>query len=126
MAFTLVLILAFGSVILFVDLAAHREAESFDTSTDEVRSARVARTVPGFYSKDGVSPGVQTPLEQSGRLSGRRFLETDTQGVVVGASNWANPNPHSQKPGREFRPDPDRQQAGGSIASGQPQKYGHD
>lgn len=91
MAFTLVLILAFGSVILFVGLAAHQEAKSFDTTLDEVRSAGVARTVSRFYSKDGAWAGLQTPLQQAGRLSGRRFIVTDAQGVVGGLPTGQTP-----------------------------------
>ena len=50
-----------------------------------------------FYSKDGGWAGLQNPLEQAGRLSGRRFTVTDAQGVVGGDSQLGIPQPSQSK-----------------------------
>jgi signal transduction histidine kinase len=85
-AFTLVLILAFGSVNLYVGYTARQEAERFETRLSAARSARVNQMVSRYYSAERGWADLQPSLEQAGRLSGRRIIVTDTQGVVVGDS----------------------------------------
>lgn len=92
-AFTLVLILAFGSVNLFVGYAAQKEADHFETRLGAARSARVNQMVSRYYSREKGWANLQPSLEQAGRVSGRRIIVTDTQGVVVGDSQLGQSRP---------------------------------
>lgn len=104
-AFTLVLILAFGSVNLFVGYAAKKEAEHFDARLAEARSARVNQLVSRYYSRKRDWADLQPTLEQAGRLSGRRIIVTDAAGAVVGDSQLGHSRPwRPNDPGGIFVP----------------------
>lgn len=104
-AFTLVLILAFGSVNLFVGYAAQKEAERFETRLGAARSARVNQMVSQYYSRERGWADLQPTLEQAGRLSGRRIIVADAQGVVVGDSQLGHARPwRPNDPGGIFVP----------------------
>jgi signal transduction histidine kinase len=93
LAFTLVLILAIGSVNLLVGYAAQKEAKSFDAHLGEARFARVNQMVSRYYSRERSWADLQPSLEQAGRLSGHRVIVTDNQGVVVGDSQLGQAEP---------------------------------
>jgi signal transduction histidine kinase len=93
LAFTLVLILAIGSVNLLVGIAAQHEAETFDAHLGEARSARVNQMVSRYYSRQRSWANLQPSLEQAARLSGHRVIVTDNQGVVVGDSQPGQAQP---------------------------------
>jgi len=92
-AFTLVLILAFGSVNLFVGYAAQREAERFESRLGAARSHRVHQMVSQYYSPQRGWADLQPSLLQAGRLSGRRIIVTNNRGDVVGDSQLGQARP---------------------------------
>jgi signal transduction histidine kinase len=104
LAFTLVLVLALGSVSLCVGLASHRAVDRFEQRREEVRAARVQQLVSRFYSRDRGWANLQPALEQAGPLAGQRIIVTDAKGIVVGDSQrqLGRPNIYHVPEGHSF------------------------
>ena len=86
--FALVLVMALGSVSLYVGLAANREADQFDERLEEARAARVEQMISRLYSERQDWGELQAIVEQAGSLYDRRIVVTDSEGRIVADSHF--------------------------------------
>ena len=98
LGFTLVIVVAIGTVSFFVSRAAKSEVNEYRQRTEEIRSARIEHMVSTYYSEKGGWTDVQPFIEQIGTLYGQRIVLVDENNVVVADSNQVivgmHPNPH--------------------------------
>ncbi len=85
--FALVLALALAGVSLYVGYAAEREVERLEARQEEARTARVQQVISRFYTDRRDQAQLQTVLEQTARLSGRRIIVRGPNGQIVGDSH---------------------------------------
>ena len=85
--FALVLALALAGVSLYVGYAAEREVERLEVRQEEARTARVQQVISRFYTDRRDQAQLQTVLEQTARLSGRRIIVRGPNGQIVGDSH---------------------------------------
>ena len=83
MAFTLVIVIAIGTVFFFVSQTAAGEFSQFRERSQGARFSRVGLELYRYYRERGSWEGIQPYVEQWGSLYGQRIILTDTRGVVV-------------------------------------------
>ena len=105
LGFALVLALALTGVSLYVGYAAEREVERLEARQEEARTARVQQVISRFYSDRRDQAQLQTVLEQTARLSGRRIIVRGPNGQIVGDSHLRL-DPRRGRPSLESGPFP--------------------
>ena len=86
-AFTLVIILIFGSVFFFVYRTTRNEVSQYDERVEDSQDARVQAQLYQYYGLTGSWEGVQPYIVQWGNLYGRRIILTDKNDKVVADSD---------------------------------------
>jgi len=86
LAFALVIILAIGTVSIFVGRTMRNEVQLYQEQVDQIRAVRMQRFLVRHYTERGTWIGIQPFIEQSANLYGRRVVLTDKNGIVVGDS----------------------------------------
>ncbi len=85
-AFTLVILVAIGTVFLFVSQTTGGEIRQYREHSEQVRFRRIGFELSRYYREQGDWEGIQPLVEQWGNLYGRRIIVTDGSGVVVADS----------------------------------------
>jgi len=104
LGFTLVIVVAIGTVSFFVSRSAKGEVNQYRQRTEDIRSARIERLLSRYYSENGGWTDVQPFIVQIGTLYGQRIVLVDGNDVVVADSYQVilgkPPNPHWPGPGK--------------------------
>ena len=87
LGFTVVLALALAGVSIYVGYAAGKEVERFEARQEDARTARVQQVINRFYSDRRDQTQLQSMLEQTSRLAGRRIIVRGPNGEVIGDSH---------------------------------------
>jgi signal transduction histidine kinase len=83
-AFILVIIVAASTASIFMGINFQRQVDQYQEQVDQTRIERTARILVRYFLDYGTWDGVQPIIEQAGSIYGRRFILTDSNGVVVG------------------------------------------
>jgi signal transduction histidine kinase len=98
LGFTLVIVVAIGTVSFFVSHSATGKVQEYQQQTQDVRSSRMERLLSHYYAQQGGWTDIQPFIEQMGTLYGQRIVVVDTSGVVVADSLQGflgmHPDPH--------------------------------
>ena len=86
LAFALVILVAIGTVSVFVGHTMRNEVEHYQEQIDQLRATRMQRALTRHYIDRGTWFGIQPFIEHSANLYGRRVILTDNSGIVVGDS----------------------------------------
>jgi signal transduction histidine kinase len=86
-AFTLVILVAIGTVSFVVSFTIGSEVRQYENFIDQIRFARTERLLVHYFADHGNWLGIQPLIEQMGTLYGRRVLITDSIGTVVADSD---------------------------------------
>ncbi len=86
-AFTLVIVVIFGSVFFFVYRTTRNEISQYDERVEDAQDTRVQGQLFQYYSLTRSWNGVQPYIVQWGNLYGRRILLTDNSGKVIADSD---------------------------------------
>ncbi|MBI4186091.1 MAG: HAMP domain-containing protein [Chloroflexi bacterium] len=98
LAFTLVIMIAVGTVYFFVSQTSGGEIRRYGERSEQARSSRVGFELYRYYRMHGSWEGIQPYVEQWGSLYGRRIILTDSSEVVVADSE-------GELLGQQYRPD---------------------
>jgi signal transduction histidine kinase len=105
-AFALVILITTGTVFLFIYNATQSEIRRFDERLGQMRAGRMEMELSTYYLQQGNWDGIQTFVEQWGKIYGQRVILTDASGIVVADSEASllgkSYNPES--PGRLLVP----------------------
>jgi len=85
-AFILVILVTIGTISLFVSRGAEGEIQQYEEHGEQIRIARIERSLSHYYSQRQNWTGIQPFVEQMGTLYGQRVVLTDVSGVVVADS----------------------------------------
>ncbi|MFC2022631.1 ATP-binding protein [Chloroflexota bacterium] len=86
-AFTMVILVAVGTVFVFVSRTAEGEIRQFEEETEKVRLERVGLELNHYYRTHGGNwEGIQPYVEQWGSLYGLRIVLNDIRGIAVADS----------------------------------------
>lgn len=99
MAFTLVIVVAIGTVSFFVSRTATDAIRNYTVSSEALRNTRMVSSLSLYRYKTGGWVGLQPLFEQIGGMYERRMLLTDENGIVVADSTGTFL-------GRRYRPEP--------------------
>jgi len=105
LAFVLVILVAIGTVSIFVLRNTGSELQQFDTRTEQNQAARAEFFLSSYYSINNMSwDGVQTIVEQMGTAEGQHIIVTDATGVIVANSqgNSLGKQYHTTAPGTKL------------------------
>jgi signal transduction histidine kinase len=105
LGFALVLALALAGVSAYVGYAAKQEVERLEARQEDARNARVQQVISRFYTDRRDQAQLQTVLEQTARLSGRRIIVRGPNGQIVGDSHLRL-DPRRERPSLESGPVP--------------------
>ena len=86
MAFTIVILVAIGTVSFFVSRSTGGEIRQYWERSEQIRTERMEFVLSRYYHRHGDWEGIQPVIERMGSLSGRRIVLTDNSGVVVADS----------------------------------------
>ncbi|MDP2916867.1 MAG: ATP-binding protein [Dehalococcoidia bacterium] len=86
LAFTLVIVIAIGTVFLFVRQTAQGEISRFLEHSERVRFSKIGIELYRYFRDNGSLQGIQPYVEQWGSLYGRRIILTDPTGTVIADS----------------------------------------
>ena len=105
-AFTLVIVIAIGTVFFFVSQTTGGEIRQYWERSEQTRFRRIGFELARYYHQEGNWEGIQPSVEQWGSLYGRRIILTDTSGVVVADSqgDLMGAQYYSDTPGRALSP----------------------
>lgn len=87
LAFTLVILIAIGTVSLFTSQASRTRIQQYVAQTEQVKLDRATCFIGQYFMDEGDWSGVQMPVEHMANLYGQRIIMTDASGTVVGDSN---------------------------------------
>ncbi|TVR29430.1 MAG: HAMP domain-containing protein [Spirochaetaceae bacterium] len=96
--FSIVILVAVGTISLFVMQGAEQEMETYAERTEQLYLTRMEHWLHGYYTRGGSWDGVHYYIEEMGVLSGQRVILTDPDGVVIADS-------HDGLVGRYFMPE---------------------
>jgi len=102
LAFILVILIAIGTVSIFVVRNTGSELEQFDIRAEQNQAARTEFLLSYYYSINNMSwDGVQTLVEQMGTAEGQHIVVTDATGIIVANSqgNSLGKQYHTTAPG---------------------------
>ncbi len=85
-AFALVILVAIGTVSLFVGHTMRNEVQLYQQQVDQMRAARMERFLIRHYAERGTWMGIQPFIEHSASLYGRRVILTNSNGIVIADS----------------------------------------
>jgi signal transduction histidine kinase len=85
-AFLLVILVAIGTVSIFISYTLSGELQQYDEYLDQIRLNRTERLLMRYYIDRGNWSGIQPLIEQMGSLYGRRIVLTTSNGIVVADS----------------------------------------
>jgi signal transduction histidine kinase len=85
-AFLLVILVAIGTVSIFISYTLSGELQQYDEYLDQIRVSRTERLLMRYYVDRGSWSGIQPLIEQMGSLYGRRIVLTSSSGLVVADS----------------------------------------
>jgi signal transduction histidine kinase len=105
-AFTLVILIAIGTVFFFVSRTTGGEIRQYSEQGEQLRISRMQFELSRYYSQQGDWTGIQPFVEQWGGLYGQRIILTDARGTVVADSqgDLLGELYHSDLPGGTFSP----------------------
>ncbi|HEX9897040.1 MAG TPA: ATP-binding protein [Dehalococcoidales bacterium] len=110
LAFVLVILVAIGTVSIFVLQNTGNELEQFDIRTEQNQADRTGFLLSQYYYINNLSwDGVQTIVEQMGTAEGQHIVVTDATGTIVANSqgNSLGKQYHTTAPGiKLFLPSP--------------------
>lgn len=93
LGFTLVILVAIGAVLFFINQAIRneiqreiREIQRIEEQADNYRALRMLSTLTRYYFINRDWEGVQTIIEQWGTVYDQQIVLTDTEGIVVADS----------------------------------------
>ncbi len=86
MAFTLVIVVAIGTVSLFAAYTLSSEVRQYEEQVDQTRLFRAERLLVRHYLDRGSWSSIQPLIEQLSTLYGRRVVLTSSSGTVVADS----------------------------------------
>ncbi len=86
LAFTLVIVIAIGTVFLFVSRTTEGEINQYSKLSEAVRFRRLGFELSRHYQQHRGWQGIQPYVEQWGSLYGRRIILTNSSGTVVADS----------------------------------------
>lgn len=102
LAFVLVILVAIGTVSIFVLRNTGSELEQFDIRAEQNQATRTGFLLSSYYSINNMSwDGVQTIVEQMGTAEGQHIVVTDASGIIVANSqgNSLGKSYHTTAPG---------------------------
>ncbi|MDP2731265.1 MAG: ATP-binding protein [Dehalococcoidales bacterium] len=104
-AFLLVIVVTIGTIYLFVRQSTGGEIQQYEEQGEEIRLARIERSLFLHYSRWGDWQDIQPYVEQMGTLFGQRVVLTDTSGVVIADSKkeLLGKQYHPNSSGRDLR-----------------------
>jgi signal transduction histidine kinase len=85
-AFTVVIIVAIGSVFFFLEQAIKVEVERFQARVEEARLGKMVFLLANYYLRQREWEGIQPFVVQWGNLYEWRIIVTDANGIVVADS----------------------------------------
>ncbi len=85
-AFTLVILVAIGTVLFFINQATQDEIRRFEERVDRMLASRMENELSRYYFQQRGWEGIQPFVEQWGNLYGQRIVLTDANGMVVADS----------------------------------------
>jgi signal transduction histidine kinase len=98
LGFTLVIVVAIGTVSFFVSRSAKGEINQYRQKTEEIRAERIEQLLGNYYVEYGGWTFVQPVIEQIGTLYGQRIVLVDENNLIVADSSQVfmgmHPNPH--------------------------------
>jgi signal transduction histidine kinase len=98
LGFTLVIVVAIGTVSFFVSHSTKGEVQQYQQQTQDIRSSRMEYLLSHYYAQRGGWTDIQPFIEQMGTLYGQRIVVVDSNGVVVADSLQVflgmHPDPH--------------------------------
>ncbi|MFO8143723.1 MAG: ATP-binding protein [Dehalococcoidales bacterium] len=97
-AFVAVILVAIGSISIFLNQRAISEIRRFEERREQVLAGRLALELSRYHHKTGGWEGIQSFVEKGGGLFERRIVLTDDGGVVVADSE-------GELLGEEYHPD---------------------
>ena len=110
LAFVVVIVVAIGTVSIFVLQNTGSELEQFDVRTQQMQTERTGMLLTYYYSFNNMSwDGVQTVVEELGTSEGIHIVVTDADGIIVANSegNSLGKEYHTSAPGTKlFLPAP--------------------
>ena len=89
LAFTLVILVAIGTVSLFASYTLRNELHHHEEFTNQIRAERTEHVLSRYFAKNGGWTGIQPLVEQMETLHGRHIVLTDYEGVVIADSQGA-------------------------------------
>ena len=86
MSYVLVILVAIGTVSVFVMQSTEEEVEEYEERSELIHISRMERLLLSYYSKWKDWNGVQPFVEEMDTLYGQRVILTDSNGIVVADS----------------------------------------
>jgi signal transduction histidine kinase len=86
-AFILVIVVAIGTVSVFLARTFWEQAKEYEEYMDQVRTSRITRNLSGYYSTYGSWDGIQPLVEQLGSMEEKRIVITNSTGIVLADSD---------------------------------------
>ena len=87
LAFTLVILIAIGTVSLFASHASQARIQQYEAQTEQVKLDRATCLIGQYFLDGGDWSGIQMPVEHMANLYGQTIIMTDASGTVVADSN---------------------------------------
>ncbi len=105
-AFTLVILIAIGTVYFFVSWSTGGEIRRYWEHSEQIRITRMEFVLSRHYYQQGNWEGIQPFVERGGSLYGRRIILTDAVGMVVADSqgDLLGKQYYPESPGKALSP----------------------
>ncbi len=87
LAFTLVILIAIGTVSIFASQASQAKIKEYEQHTEQVKFDRANRLLTVYFMNGENLGGLQVPIEHMASLYGQTIIMTDTSGTVVADSD---------------------------------------
>jgi signal transduction histidine kinase len=85
-SFLLVILITVGTVSFFVARSSWDQIRRYEENANQVRTARAASIIAGFYSANGGWEGVQSLVQMLATMEDRRIIITDASDIVIADS----------------------------------------
>jgi signal transduction histidine kinase len=86
-AFTVVILIAIGTVSIFASQASQAKIKEYEQHTEQVKLDRDNRLLTMYFMNGEKLGGLQLPIEHMASLYGQTIIMTDTSGTVVADSD---------------------------------------
>lgn len=87
LAFTLVILIAIGTVSIFASQASQARIQEYEKKTEQVKLDRANRLVFMYIMRGGDLPGLQMTVEHMAGIYGQNIIMADASGIVVADSD---------------------------------------